>query len=162
MSRSARTSRLPHCRWFVAGRFDQAFQRAGLQMRLIAQRNDPVRDRSFPSRPLRGALDRTKHAALGRRVDDGIGGCSSAKSLLIKNFVVRGANKSDLCRARICPLVNQMVEDCRPAPGQQELWPAHARGAARAEYDNRELKITYCQLGFSGRQASNSLTSAAS
>ena len=47
----------------------------------------------------------------------------------------------DLPRSELLPLRNQMADDRRAAPRQQQFWPAHPRGGASAQNDHPEPEI---------------------
>lgn len=127
-----------------------------LEMWLISKRKYPVCEIRFPAGPVRGALNRAEHASVGRRVGDALDPLSDG------NAIVGRADHGDLSCARVGPLLNEVTEHSGLSPGQQKLGLSHARRTARAKDHDGEMEMIYCQLGFSGRQASNSLTSAVS
>src|ERR1035437_1305770 len=99
-----------------------------LQVRLISQHNCPVRESRLPSRPLRGALDRTEHAALRGRIANAVLFWEAEAVQFSSDGQVAGsADHGDLVRPERLPLLDQMAEHCSAAPGKQQRGLAHAR-----------------------------------
>lgn len=58
----------------------------------------------------------------------------------MKVRIVRASHEEDLLRAQSLPLPDDVTEDRGPAPGQEQLRAAHARGGAGGQNGDAEQK----------------------
>jgi hypothetical protein len=80
-------------------------------MRLIAERDEPVRDLRIPPWPNRRALDGTEHSAVRLRIENTIfPRYTEPLDLFKKRPRVCGANHRDLPHPDQFPLLEQMAE----------------------------------------------------
>ena len=113
------------------------------QVRLISEHNRIASKRGLPTRPTGGALNGTEHAARGSWIIDAVlSREAEAVQLGLEGLVAGSANHGDLFRSQGLPLLDQMGEHGRAAPGQQQLGSSHARGPARGQDDHSDRKWT--------------------
>ena len=103
-------------------------------MRLVSQDDGPVGQAVFPPAPASSALNGTEHPSPGSRVPDAVSRWDTqAVKFGFQESAVRGANDGDLFCAQNHPLFEQVAKNGGFSPRQQQLGPAHAHGASRAQ-----------------------------
>ncbi len=113
-------------------------------MRLVPQNDRPGRQRRVPAAPICRANNRTEHSAFGRRIDDSIPkGKAQTIQLIQQAGIVLSANDRHLPRPQASPLPQQMPNDGRIAPGQQQFGPSHPRRCTGAEDHDPERRACF-------------------
>jgi len=108
--------------------------------RLIAKRENKMREMAFPSYPFGGGSYGAEHAAMSNKILDAIlRGKLQAIQFAGDHLIVAGADNCDLADGDVTPLIEQVAEDRCVSPRQQQFWAAHARRTARGEDSDAEV-----------------------
>src|ERR1035437_8776750 len=144
MSRASVIRRLANRIRVVGIKRQQAAQRVGSQMWLVAENNRPRVQPGFPASPACRANNGTKHASLWLWIFNAILRREAQAPQFVGEWLVpRPANNGDLLCVERLPLLNQMTDDGRIAPRQQQFGPPHTRRCPRSQNDHSERKTVH-------------------
>ena len=124
---------------------EQCRERFARKMRLIAQRNDPMGDGFFPAAPLGGTFYGAEHSTSRVLVDDPVLSWKTKPvQLAVQSLILRCADHARLRGPGLPPELQQVPDDRRRSPRQQQLRLSHPGRGARSQQDGGERNHEAC------------------